>query len=186
MKQRSLSDGSIEDTEQEIQICVIGGDGTILSNCSPKDAKPSFTQNSFSFQHRDSCIFIQMSPMFLWKLTQQMKTSSTQEYDINFSKLITFASFFMKSSIPDIRINVYEDRVSYWLDGKIKTTETKQYYPTLLLAYNQLYADVRRSYNTPEKTTEILNECSDILLLLSDPTRDKRTYAKSYKNTVYR
>jgi hypothetical protein len=115
-----------------------------------------------------------------------MKISSSPEYEVDFSKLRTFASFFMKSTVPDIRIYVYEDRVCYWLDGKIKTIETEQYYPTLLLAYNYLYADVRRSYNTPEKTTGILNECSDILLLLSDPRRDKRTYAKTYKNTVYR
>lgn len=78
--------------------------------------------------------------------------------------------------------------VSYSLDGKIKTIETTQYYPTLLLAYNYLYADARRLYNTPEKTYEILKECSDILLLLSDPRRDKRTYtnANAYKNIMYR
>lgn len=186
MKNRSLSDDSDIDTEQEIPICVIGSDGTILSNCSPKDTKPPFAQNSFSFQQVDSCVIIQMSPMFLWKLTQQMKISSSPEYEVDFSKLRTFASFFMKSTVPDIRIYVYEDRVSYWLDGKIKTLETMQYYPTLLLAYNYLYADARRSYNTPEKTTEILKECSDILLLLSDPKRDKRTYTNAYKSNTYR
>ena len=187
MKNRSLSNDSIDDIiEQEIQICVIGADGTILSNCSPKDTKPPFAQNSFSFQQIDSCIIIQLSPMFLWKLTQQMKISSSPEYEVDFSKLRTFASFFMKSTVPDIRIYVYEDRVSYWLDSKIKTLETMQYYPTLLLAYNYLYADVRRLYNTPEKTNEILKECSDILLLLSDPRRDKRTYANAYKSNGYR
>jgi hypothetical protein len=189
MKPRSLSNDSIDDiTEQHIQICVIGADGTILSNRSPTDTKPLFTQNSFSFQQVDSCIIIQLSPMFLWKLTQQMKISSSPEYEVDFSRLRTFASFFMKSTIPDIRIYVYENMVSYSLDGKIKTIETTQYYPTLLLAYNYLYADARRLYNTPEKTYEILKECSDILLLLSDPNRDKRTYtnANAYKNIMYR
>ena len=184
MKPRSISNDS--DVESEIQICVIGSDGIIMSNCSPRDTKPIFTQNSFSFQQVESCVIIQLSPMFLWKLTQQMKISSSPEYEVDFSRLRTFASFFMKSTVPDIRIYVYEDRVCYWLDGKTRTVETNQYYPTLLLAYNYLYADVRRLYNTPEKTTGILNECSDILLLLSDPTRDKRTYTKTYKNTVYR
>ena len=187
MKQRSLSDDSDNYLENvEPQVCVISADGAIVSNISPKDFKPFFTNNSFSFQHSESCIVIQMSPIFLWKLTQQMKTASTPDYDIDFSKLITFASFFMKSTISDIRIYVYENMVSYSLDGRVKTIETDKYYPTLLLSYNYLYADVRRLYNTPEKTTEILKECSDILLLLSDPRRDKRTYTKTYKNTLYR
>ena len=184
MKPRSISNDS--DVDSEIQICVIGSDGTIFSNCSPKDTKPIFTQNSFSFQQIDSCIIIQLSPMFLWKLTQQIKISSTPEYEVDFSRLRTFISFFMKSTIPDIRIYVYENMVSYSLDGKIRSVETTQYYPTLLLAYNYLYEDVRRLYNTPEKNNGILNECSDILLLLSDPRRDKRTYTKTYKNTVHR
>jgi len=191
MKPRSYSNDSIDDiTEQHIQICVIGADGTIFSNCSPKDTKPLFTQNSFSFQQVGSCVIIQLSPMFLWKLIHHMKISSSPEYEVDFSKLRTFASFFMKSTVTDIRIYVYEDSVGYSLDGKTKIIETTQYYPTLLLAYNCLYADVRRLYNTPEKTTEILNECSDILLLLSDPKRDKRTNTNTnvntYRNTVYR
>ena len=180
MRQRSFSEDSDIDSEQHI--CMIGSDGIIRSNCSPKDTKLSFTNNSFSFQKIDSCIIIQLSPIFLWKLAQEMKMASTSDYEIDFSKLITFASFFMKSNIPDIRVHVYDNMVSYSLFDKIKTIETDKYYPTLLLAYNYLYADIRRSYNTPEKTTEILKECADILLLLSDPLRDKRTNTNIYKS----
>jgi hypothetical protein len=156
------------------QICIIDTDGAILSNYSPKDTNPFFTPGSFSFRQMDNRIIIQMSPIFIWKLMQQMKMTPGELFEIDHLRLRTFASYFMKSNVADLKIYVYEDTISYTIDGKIRSIETDKYYPTVLHAYNLLYADTRQMYNTPCKTSEMLKECSDILLLLSDPARDKR------------
>ena len=147
MKKRSLSDDSDNyNGDSEPQICIISAVGVIVSNCTPKDCKPYFTHNSFSFQQVDSCIIIQLSPMFLWKLTQQLKTASTPDYDIDFSKLTSFASYYMKSNAQDIRIYVYENMISYSFEGQIKTVETDKYYPTLLLSYNYIFIFINNPY----------------------------------------
>ena len=165
-----------EDTDVEIQICVLGGDNLIMSNFSPADSKIKFRQGSFSFQYENSCIIIQLNPIFLWNIVQQMKILSTPDYEIDYIRIRSFVSHYMNGMSADIRIYVYEDRVSFNRNGIENTIETDQYFSTLLLAYNCLYNDIKRRYNTLEKTTEIINECSDIIQLISNTMFDKRTF----------
>ena len=171
------------DTDKEIQICVLGGDNLILSNVSPDNSKIKFHPGSFSFHYENSCIIIQLNPIFLWNIVQQMKILSTPDYEVDYILIRTFISHYMKGMSSDIRIYVYEDRVSFNRNGIVSSIETDQYFTKLLLAYNCLYKDIKRRYNTLEKTTEIINECSDIIQLISNPTFDKRTYKVGVKST---
>lgn len=165
-----------EDTDVEIQICVFGGDNMILSNFSPAESKIKFRTGSFSFHYVDSCITIQLNPIFLWNLVKQMQTISSPDYQIDYIQIRSFVSHYMKGMNADILIYVYEDRVSFNRNGIENTIETDKYFSTLLLAYNSLYNDIKRRYNTLENTTEIINECSDIIQLIGNPTFDKREH----------
>jgi hypothetical protein len=169
-------DDTDTDTDVEIQICVLGGDNLILSNVSPDNSKIKFHPGSFSFHYENSCIMIQLHPIFLWNMVQQMKNISTPDYEVDYIRIRTFVSHYMKGMISDIRIYVYEDRVSFNRNGIVISIETDQYFTKLLFAYNSLYNDIKRQYNTFEKTTEIINECSDIIQLICNPTFDKRIY----------
>lgn len=164
------------DTDTEMQICVFGGDNMILSNFSPAESKIKFRTGSFSFHYVDSCITIQLNPIFLWNLVKQMQTISSPDYQIDYIRIRSFVSHYMKGMNADILIYVYEDRVCFNRNGVIATIKTDKYFPTLLLAYNCLFNDIRRRYNTLEKTTEIINECSDIIQLIGNPTFDKREH----------
>ena len=161
--------------ETEVQICIIGDDNLIMSNFSPAESKIKFRTGSFSFHYTDSCIIIHLNPIFLWNLVKQMKTISTPDYEVDYIRIRTFVSHYMKG-MDLIRIYVYEDRLCFNRNGAIATIKTDKYFPTLLLAYNYLYSDIKQRYNTLEKTTEIINECSDIIQLIGNPTFDKREY----------
>ena len=172
-----------EDKDVEVQICVLGGDNLIVSNSSPTESKIKFGVGSFSFHYVDSCIIIQLNRVFLWNLVTQMKTISSPDYEVDYIRIRSFVSHYMNGMNPEIRICVYEDRVSFKRNGANVNIKTDKYFPTLLLAYNYLYNDVRRLYNTLEKTTEIINECSDIVQLIGNPRFDKREHKISVKPT---
>jgi hypothetical protein len=174
-----------KDTEVEVEVqkCVLGGDNLILSNSSPAESKTKFGIGSFSFHYVDSCIIIQLNPIFVWNLVQQMKNISSPDYQIDYIKIRSFMSHYMNGMNTDIRICVYEDKVNFKRDGANAYIKTNKYFPTLLLAYNCLYNDIHRLYNTLEMTTEIINECSDIVQLIGNPRFDKREHKIGSKPT---
>ena len=73
-----------------------------------------------------------------------------------------------------LRIYVYETHISYRknLTTIVETIEmeTIKHYATLVLAFNYLHSDIRRKYNTPEKTDQLLDECLQILQFISRAT----------------
>jgi hypothetical protein len=152
-------------------LCAIENDNTIVSNFSQKDCKIKFQPGSFSFTSKDNSIIIQLHPMFMWRLIHTLKAKRNNESESDFSRLRTFASYYTKDIF---RIYVYETHISYRTNKTaiVETIEmeTTQYYATLLLAFNYLHADIRRKYNTPEKTDQILDECLQILQFISKAT----------------
>jgi hypothetical protein len=171
------------DVEVDVQTCVLCGDNLIVSNSSPLKSKIKFGIGSFSFQYADSCIIIRLNRVFLWNLVKQMKTISSLDYEVDYIRIRSFVSYYMNGMNPDMCICVYEDRVNFKRNGANVNIKTDKYFPTLLLAYNCLYNDIRRLYNTPERTTEIINECSDIVQLIGNPSFDKREHKIGSKPT---
>jgi hypothetical protein len=156
------------ENETDSQICVVGNNDSILSNKSPIDMKPRFTLGSFTFQQIDACIKIFMSPIFIWKMVQRV--IKCKECEINYTRLRTFASFYMKKGCNGIQISVNENNITYTVNDKIKSIQNNKYYSSLSQAYNLLYLDIEREHNTRDKVTDILNECYDILVCLSKLT----------------
>lgn len=152
-------------------LCGIENDNTIVSNFSPKDGKIKFRPGSFSFTSTEDSIIIELHPMFMWRLIHLAKTKQNPENESDFSRLRTFASYYTKDIL---RIYVYETHISYRTNttSVVETIEmeTIKHYATLLLAFNYLHADIRRKYNTPEKTDQILDECLQILQFISRAT----------------
>lgn len=171
----SYSENDCDECQQ--QICVLGEGNSIMSNVSPNDSEIQFNLDSFSFHYVDnSYLIIKLNPIFLWKLVKRMKTVSSTEYELDFIRIQTFISHYMNGMNDDIKIHVYEDNVSFTRNGIVNSIETDKYFPTLLSAYNNLYIDIIRKYNELEKTIEIINECSDIIEFISNPTFDKREH----------
>ena len=152
-------------------LCAIENDNTITSNFSPKDGKIKFRPGSFSFTSTNDSIIIQLHPMFMWRLIHMPKTKQNPESESDFSRLRTFASYYTNDVL---RIYVYETHISYRknLTTIVETIEmeTIKHYATLVLAFNYLHSDIRRKYNTPEKTDQLLDECLQILQFISRAT----------------
>ena len=49
----------------------------------------------------------------------------------------------------------------------VRTSETDNYYEPILFAYNSLYLDITREYDTIANTDRILDECLAILIFIS-------------------
>ncbi len=78
------------------------------------------------------------------------------------------------SKPEDIIICAYPVNISYPnpRDGKIKSVETTRYCLSILDAFNQLYTDIVRKYNTNERVDEMIKKCADILCFITHISRD--------------
>ena len=165
---------SDNDEYTEKTFCVLVEDNLIMSNYSPKNNNIWFARGSFSFHYVNDCIIIKLTPLFLWKLIHNMKTEPRHEYELDFIRMRTFASFYMRQDVKHVRIIAYKDKICFLFDDDMRTIKTDKYYSKLLHTYNRLYTDIKRHYNVFEVTDNIISECCDIVQLISNPTYDKR------------
>ena len=159
--QLSSSNGeSSPDIESSsIPYCVVI-ESSIYSNKSDDDAKPKYVQDSFSFHSLKSHIILQFNKMFLWRMIHipSLYDSPIKQTDMN--KMRTFFSRHM-SDPRDIIIHVYPDNICY-CDVNIP-----HFCLTIFDAFNQLYMDTIRKYNTRERVDTMLRECAKILCIVS-------------------
>ena len=148
------------------ELCAIENKNSIVSKFCNKDSRIQFGTDSFSFTNDDGCIVIRLHPMFLWRLIHLAKTNKNLENEINFPRMRTFVSYYTTDLL---QIRVYETHISYKNDNDtmVRTAETDNYYEPLLLAYNSLYLDITREYDTIVNTDRILDECLTILTFIA-------------------
>ena len=163
-------DSSDDDLTQPNSYCIISSDmnkQSVYSNLCREDGKIKYDAGSFIFHSTDSCITLQFSQMFLWRLVNLQKMTVSTEKQIDSTRLIAFFSQYMNGARAMIHFHVYENTVNYRHRCLMKTVETTDLYKNILLSFNQLYEDVRRRYNTIEKVDAMLNECVSVLCFIS-------------------
>ena len=171
-KKKTLDDDSSDDDlTQPNSYCIISSDmnkQSIYSNLCREDGKIKYDAESFIFHSTGSCITLQFSQMFLWRLVNCQKITVSTEKQIDSTRLIAFFSQSMNGDRDMIHFHVYENTVNYRHGGTFVTTvETTDLYKNIVLSFNQLYEDIRRRYNTIEKVDAMLNECVSVLCFIS-------------------
>jgi hypothetical protein len=146
---------------------------SIYSNKSDDNSIVKYSQGSFSFHTVGTCVILQLNKMFVWRVIHKTYMSTSKELETDIIKIRVFVSMYM-SKPEDIIICVYPDKISYPnpRDGKIKSVETTRYCLSILDAFNQLYTDIVRKYNTNERVDEMIKKCADILCFITHISRD--------------
>jgi hypothetical protein len=167
----SSSGGCTSDDEliEKEPYCVVveeSDKSSVYSNKSDDGAKLKYGQGSFAFHSVKSHIVLQFNKMFLWRMVNMSSLYDSRDKQTDMDKLRTFFSFYM-SNPCDVIIRVYPDKISYQLNNRAENVSTSRFCLTLLEAYNQLYMDTVRRYNTKERIDAMLLECAKILCVIS-------------------
>ena len=170
-KKKTLDDDSSDDDLIQLNsYCIINSDvhkQSIYSYMCKEPGKIKFDTDSFAFHATSSCITLQFSQIFLWRLVNRQKISVSTEKQIDSTRLMAFYSQYMSRYAGIIRFHVYENMVSYSHRGLMKTIETPDFYKNISMNFNYLYEDIRRRYNSIDKVEGMLTECVTVLCFIS-------------------
>jgi hypothetical protein len=149
--------------------CVIQSQSVIVSNLSSDRSKIKFGYGSFSFTVTDEkTIILQFHPIFLWRFVLLNESIKNDTEIVDFTRLRSFASRFMRNRGFDICFTVSECDIRYIMDGIIvvKSVSSKVFAKVIEL-FNKLHMSLSRQYDSCELIDSMLDAGFQVLRIVS-------------------
>jgi hypothetical protein len=152
-----------------VPICNIVSRDTIVSNASRTGSAIKYEQGSFTLcRTSDDCISLRFHPIFLWRLVIFEQTKKNDKEIINFTRLQTFVSKFMRKRGFDICIDVSDCDIRYIMDDTIVVKPVSRFvYDNLLMLFNKLHMSITRNYNSFDSVDAMLEYCFQVVRIIS-------------------
>jgi len=149
--------------------CVIQSHSVIVSNLSSERSKIKFGRGSFAFTVTDEkTIILQFHPIFIWRFVLLNESRKNDTEIVNFTRLRSFVSRFMRNRGFDICFTVSECDILYILDGVIvvKPVSSKVFAKVIGL-FNKLHMSLSRQYDSCELIDSMLDAVFQVLRIVS-------------------
>lgn len=150
-------------------ICVIQSQSVIVSNVSDDRTKIKFSHGSFSFSMRDEkSIVFQFHPIFLWRLVLLNESRKNDIEIVDFVRLRSFVSRFMRNRGFDICFTVSECDIRYILDGVIVVKPVPcKIFANMIVLFNKLHMSLSRQYDSYEHVDSMLDAGFKVIRIVS-------------------
>jgi hypothetical protein len=150
-------------------ICAIKSNATIISNASGEGARVKFGRGSFAFSLvDDKSIALQFHPIFLWRMVLFRETIKNDEEIVDFVRLRSFVSQFMRKRGFDVCFTVSDCDVQYILDGIIVVKPVSgEVFTNAIVLFNKLHMSLSRRYDSCELIDLMLEAGFQVLRIVS-------------------
>ena len=163
------SDDSESNFYESEPTCIIQSNATIISNVSGSSAKIKFERGSFVFSRTDNnSLELQFHPIFLWRVILFYESKKNDEAIIDFIRLRSFVSKFMRKRGFDVCFVVSDCDIQYILDDAIVVKSvSRDVHANLILIFHKLHLSLSRQYDSYELSESMLDETIRVLRIVS-------------------
>jgi hypothetical protein len=138
---------SSTDDEDYTKPCII--EKTVIYSNYSNDSKLKFSEGSFSFDLKDNIFFIQIHPMFLWRLVK--------------NKDVKIKAYVSQHLTNQCIIYLHPTCAFY---NNVKRETEREMYNEITTLYNRLFFSITRNYKNTNILEELLDKSVDIFIQL--------------------